>query len=54
MSLQSWADNGWLRAHRTSRQEVGELLKIVERDLQDARAGGLSEDWRLVSPTTRL
>ncbi|MDZ4184598.1 MAG: hypothetical protein U1D97_06420 [Desulfuromonadales bacterium] len=46
MSLQKWADNGWLRAHRTSRQEIGDLLKIVERDLHDARSTGLSEDWR--------
>lgn len=46
MSLQIWAVNGWLRAHRTSRQEIGDLFKIVERDLQDAGNGGLSEDWR--------
>lgn len=46
MSLQKWADNGWLRAHRTGRQEIGDLIKIVERDLRDARSSGLSEDWR--------
>ena len=46
MSLQRWVDNGWLRAHRTSRQEIKDLLQIVERDLHDARSGGLSEDWR--------
>lgn len=46
MSLQQWADNGWLRAHRTSRQEIGDLLQIIERDLHDARNAGLSEDWR--------
>ena len=46
MSLQIWAVNGWLRAHVTSRQEIGDLFKIVERDLQDAGSGGLSEDWR--------
>jgi len=46
MSLTTWADNGWLRPHRTSPQEIADLLKIVERDLHDARAGGLSEDWK--------
>jgi hypothetical protein len=46
MSLKSWAENGWLRSHRTSTQEIADLLKIVDRDLQDARAGGLSHDWR--------
>lgn len=46
MSLRKWADNGWLRPHQTSRQEVGDLLRIVERDLQDATVQGLSDDWR--------
>lgn len=46
MSLKSWAENGWLRPHRTSPQEIADLLKIVERDLLDARAGGLSDDWK--------
>jgi hypothetical protein len=46
MTLKSWAENGWLRSHRTSTQEITDLLKIVDRDLRDARAEGLSEDWR--------
>jgi hypothetical protein len=45
MSLQSWADNGWLRPHRTSVQEIKDLLAMVERDLADAR-GDISPDWR--------
>lgn len=45
MSLKSWLANGWLRPHTTSRQEIGNLLAIVERDLQDAQ-GGISPDWR--------
>ncbi|MBI5394225.1 MAG: hypothetical protein HZA91_02915 [Verrucomicrobia bacterium] len=45
MSLKQWADNGWLRAHKTSPQEIGDLLAIVDRDLQDAE-GGISPDWR--------
>src|SRR5207247_932574 len=31
MSLKQWADNGWLRPHRTSRKEVASFLTIVER-----------------------
>ena len=46
MSLEDWATNGWLREHRTSRREIGDLLAIVRRDLADARAGGISADWR--------
>ena len=45
MSLQIWAVNGWLRAHRTSRQEIGELLKIVEAGSAKCRkddAAGIS------------
>lgn len=29
MSLQSWANNGWLRPHRTSAQEIKDLLAMV-------------------------
>ncbi len=36
MSLQQWADNGWLRPHRTSPEEIENLIKIVDRDLSDA------------------
>ena len=36
MTLKQWADNGWLKTHRTSREEMGNLLSIVERDLKDA------------------
>jgi hypothetical protein len=45
MSLQQWASSGWLRPHQTSREEIGNLLAIAERDLADAR-GGISDDWR--------
>lgn len=46
MSLKQWVDNGWLRPHTTSRQEIGNLLAIAHRDLTDARDGGISDDWR--------
>lgn len=45
MSLKQWADNGWLKPHRTSRREISSLLSIVERDLKDAQ-GDISSDWR--------
>lgn len=38
MSLENWAKNGWLRPHQTNRQQIADLLAIVERDLADARA----------------
>ncbi|MBR5839826.1 MAG: hypothetical protein IKZ84_14890 [Victivallales bacterium] len=46
MSLKDWLDNGWLKPHQTDRQEITNLLGIVERDLTDAMLEGLSVDWK--------
>lgn len=46
MSLSDWERNGWLVAHRSSANEVRDLLAVVERDLADSAAEGLSADWR--------
>jgi len=46
MSLQAWHDNGWLRPHQTSKQEITSLLGIVYRDLEDAGQSGISSDWQ--------
>lgn len=45
MSLESWANNGWLRPHQTNRQQVTDLLAIVVRDLADAHSS-VSADWQ--------
>ena len=47
MSLQDWLKNGWLVEHRTSRQEIADLLSVTDRDLAQCRAPGLSPDWQL-------
>ena len=46
MSLQDWLSNGWLRKHKTSNQEIINLLEIVKRDTQDAGFREVSPDWR--------
>lgn len=46
MSLENWAEYGWIKAEPTSREEIKGLLTIVERDLKDATIEGLSEDRR--------
>lgn len=46
MSLKQWLNNGWLKPHKTSRKEIGNLLAIGRRDLRDAHDGGISADWR--------
>jgi len=45
MSLQNWLNNGWLKHHSTSKQEINNLLNIVDRDLHDAKAS-ISLDWQ--------
>jgi len=46
MSLKQWLDNGWLRKHKTDKQEIDNLFQIVERDLKDAEERSISHDWR--------
>lgn len=46
MSLDEWVQNGWLRKHKTSEEEINNLFEIVERDLKDAMSEGLSDDWK--------
>src|SRR5262245_22911356 len=46
MSLQEWQNNGWLRKHDSSRDEIRGLLGIVDRDLSDADQDAISADWR--------
>ena len=45
MTLKDWQGNGWLRSHKTSQQEIHDLLRIVDRDMEDA-CRDLSADWR--------
>ena len=47
MSLKDWARNGWLAEHKTSPQEIADLLRVADRDLADCQAKGLSPDWHL-------
>lgn len=46
MSLKDWEKNGWLKPHKTSQQEIQNLLKIIERDLADSKVMSISPDWR--------
>jgi hypothetical protein len=46
MSLQKWAEHGWVKAEPSSRDEITSLLAIVDRDLKDASVAAISEDRR--------
>jgi hypothetical protein len=47
MTLQNWLLNDWLKPHTTSPNKISDLFALVERDLTDCQAVGLSADWRL-------
>ena len=47
MSLRDWLRNTWLTEHEASREEIADLLSVIDRDLRDCRSPGLSADWRL-------
>jgi len=46
MSLDEWFKNGWLKKHQTSREEIGNLFAIIDRDLKDCANEHVSEDGR--------
>lgn len=46
MTLEDWYKNGWLKLHKTSAEEIRDLLKMVDRDLRDANVADISLDWR--------
>ena len=54
MTLKQWSDNGWLRPHKTTPEEIENLFQIVDRDLKDA-CSELSADWRFgLGPTPEI
>jgi len=47
MSLNDWLGSGFITEHRTSRQEISELLALVDRDLHESETGTHSPEWKL-------
>jgi len=47
MSLSDWLKAQWLTEHKTSPEEIANLLAVADRDLRDCQAAGLSDDGRL-------
>jgi hypothetical protein len=46
MSLQDLLNEGYLKAHKTSKNEINQLLVVYERDLVDAQVEDVSDDRR--------
>ena len=49
VSLQSWLNEGKLKAHKTSKSEINQLLAVFDRDLADARVKAISADRRFAT-----
>src|SRR5271165_1424974 len=46
MSLEDWAEYGWLKVELSSPGEIRDLFGIVMRALKDARVEAISDDLR--------
>jgi hypothetical protein len=44
--LQLYSSNHWIRPHETSAEEVGRLLAIADRDIEQSMTPGLGPEWR--------
>lgn len=44
MSLEKWAENGWLKTAEPNNNDIESLLSVAERNLNDCRVKGLSDD----------
>jgi hypothetical protein len=47
MTLQDWLNSGWLKSHKSSANEVRDLLAKVERDIVESQKPEIVQDWRL-------
>ena len=47
MSLKDWLNDGWVKPHRSSAQEINNLLGIADRDIIQSNLSGLDNDTRL-------
>ncbi|MCX6006053.1 MAG: hypothetical protein NTZ34_02180 [Chloroflexi bacterium] len=47
MSLKDWLNDGWVKPHRSSAQEINNLLGIADRDIIQSKLPGLDNDTRL-------
>jgi hypothetical protein len=46
MSLEQWLRNAWLQPNEPTVAQIQRLLQVVDRDISDAQAAGLSADGR--------
>lgn len=49
MSLELYEKNGWLQKQPTSRDEIRNLLSLVERGIADSKVEAISDDLRVIA-----
>jgi len=46
VSLERYSSNRWIREHEPSAEEIGRLLEIADRDIEQSETPGLGPEWR--------
>ena len=54
MSFADWVKNGWLVAHKSSKQEIANLLGIVARAPKDSQAKDVSSSNYILTELPQL
>jgi len=49
MNLRQLLNQGRLRRHKTSKEEISNLLRVIKRDIKDAKMEGLSSDRKFAT-----
>ena len=49
MNLKQLLNQGRLRHHKTSKEEISNLLRVIKRDIKDAKVEGLSSDRKFAT-----
>jgi hypothetical protein len=52
MSLEEWLRNSWVQRFDPTLPEIQQLLRVVDRELSDARAKGISTDGKFAHAYT--
>ena len=62
MNLKNLLNQGRLKRHKTSKEEISNLLELIDRDIKDAKISSLSADrkkdtgqgaWGIILPFSK-
>ncbi len=46
MNFDVYLKNGWIKPHEASRDDIGRLLAIADRDIGQSKVAGLEPEWK--------